>query len=291
MKAMKYLRLSVFGIVAAGTLLTEVSGAQPAAPPAAPPPGAPPSPSAPSAPGAAPAPADAPPGSVPVAPGSGSPPSGGTTPYYEQAPPPPQPATIHVAQPPPPPLEPRTRLYHDGFYLRLSTGFGYQGASSSVGDSHVSTHGAGFALDIMMGGTPATGVVVGGGLLFQTAVSPGQTIEGPIAPGLDAYPGGGVGLGLFGPFIDVFPNPTGGFHLGAEVGFAGLGLKGNDDKLSAGGGGSIWVGYMGWMSSQWSLGGLVRGTAVGTQRKIGSPEVDVSDGAWGFTLEFSALYH
>jgi hypothetical protein len=284
-----YLRVSVLGIIAASTLLTALGHAQPAPPPAAQPPSAAPPPNAP---GAAPAPAEAPPGSVPVAPGpSGPPPSAGTNPFYEQAPPQQQPATIHVAQPPPPPLEPRTRLYHDGFYLRLSTGFGYQGASSSVGDSHVSTHGAGFALDIMMGGTPATGVVVGGGLLFQTAVSPGQTIEGPPFPGLEAYPGGGVGLGLLGPFIDVFPNPTGGFHLGAELGLAGLGLKGNDDKLSAGGGGSIWVGYMDWMSSQWSLGGLIRGTAVGTKRQVGAAATDVSDGAWGFTAEYSALYH
>jgi hypothetical protein len=143
----------------------------------------------------------------------------------------------------------------------------------------------------MMGGTPATGVVVGGGLLFQTAVSPGQTIDGPPLQGLDSYPGGGVGLALFGPFIDVFPNPSDGFHLGAELGLAGVGLKGNDDKLSGGGGGSIWVGYMGWMSSQWSVGGLVRGTAVGTKRTLGAAETSVSDGAWGITLEFSALYH
>jgi hypothetical protein len=228
---------------------------------------------------------------VPVAPGSGPPPGSGTTPFYEQAPRPQQPATIHVAQPPPPPLEPRTRLYHDGFYLRLSTGFGYQGVSSSAGDSNVSTNGAGFALDIMIGGTPANGVVIGGGILGQTAVSPGQSSEGPAASGLASHPGGGVGLVVIGPFVDVFPNPTGGFHLGAELGIAGIGLKGNNDTLSGGFGGSMWVGYMGWMSSQWSLGGLVRGTGAGTKRKIGSPEVDVSDGAWGFTLEFSALYH
>jgi hypothetical protein len=226
-----------------------------------------------------------------VGPGSGPTPGPGTTPFYEQAPRPQQPATIHVAQPPPPPLEPRTRLYHDGFYLRLSTGFGYQGVSSSAGDSNVSTNGAGFALDIMIGGTPATGVVVGGGSLFQTAVSPGQSTTGPVTDGLAAQGPGGVGLWLIGPFIDVFPNPTGGFHLGAELGLAAVGLKGNESTYSGGGGGSVWVGYMGWMSSQWSLGGLVRGTAVGTKRKVGTPEVDVSDGTWGFVLEFSALYH
>jgi hypothetical protein len=180
MKSMKYLRLSALGVLAASGLFAEISWAQPATQPAVPPPPpqqppvAPQTPAAPPAPGTpAPPPAAAPtapaesspPGSVPVGPGTAPAPSPGpgTTPYYEQAAPPRGPTIIHVEQPPPPPLEPRTRLYHDGFYLRLSLGFGYQSVSSSSGDSKVSSSGAGLAGDLLIGGTPATGVVVGGG--------------------------------------------------------------------------------------------------------------------------------
>jgi hypothetical protein len=112
-----------------------------------------------------------------------------------------------------------------------------------------------------------------------------------VLTGIEAYPGGGIGILVIGPFIDIFPNPTGGFHLGGELGLAGVGLKGNDSTLSGGGGGAIWAGYGGWASSQWSIGGLVRLTAAGTKRKVGPAEVEVSDGAFGFALEFSATYH
>jgi len=276
------------GLGVASVLLSSFAFAQaPASPPG--PPGQP----APGAPATAPAgpPAEAPPGAVPVqpAPPASAPPGQGTTPYYEQSAPPQNPPIIHVEQPPPPPLEPRTRHYHDGFYLRLSVGLGLEGVSSSAGDSKVSTFGAGPAFDLLIGGTPATGLVVGGGLLFQSAPAPGQTIEGPLLSGIEAEPSGGVGLLLFGPFIDVFPNPNDGFHLGALLGLAGTGLKGDDDKLSGGGGISGWLGYGWWAASDWSLGGLTRFTAAGTKRTVGG--VDVSDGAWGLTLEFSAAYH
>lgn len=225
---------------------------------------------------------------MPLAP-AGPPPSSGTNPYYEQAPPPQGPATIHVETPPPPPLEPRSRLYHDGFYLRLSLGIGYQGVSSSAGSSKASFHGAGPAGQLLIGGTPATGLVIGGGIAWQSAVSPGVSVEGAPLPGIEQQPSGGVGLALLGPFVDIYPNPSHGFHIGGMLGLAGIGLKGDDDKLSGGVGGSAWLGYGDWVSSQWSLGGLVRVTGAGTKRTIGS--VDVSDGGWGLTLEFAATYH
>lgn len=287
-------RSSSLGIGVTSLFLSGVALGQPA--PAQAPPGAAPAPAAPPA-GAPPA-TDAPPGSVPVGPAAPtSPPAGtGNTPYYEQAPPPQTPPVIHVEQPPPPPLEPKTRHYHDGFYLRLSTGLGFQSVKSTAsnttgGDSSVSTSGAGFALDVLMGGTPTPGLVIGGGSVFQTAVSPGQSTGGPPMAGLDSQAPGGVGLWLIGPMIDVFPNPNEGFHLGALLGIGAIGLKGNDDKLSGGGGVSAWVGYGGWAAAQWSLGGLIRLTAAGARRTIGPSEIDVSDGAFGLTLEFSATYH
>lgn len=287
---MMHHRFFSLGIGMASALISGASLAQAPAPPAAPAaPTAAPAPAG--APPAAP-PSEAPPGAVPVQPGPppSAPPASGSAPYYEQSAPPQNPPRIYVEQPPPAPLEPRTRHYHDGFYLRLSTGLGIEGVSSSAGDSKASTSGAGFALDLLVGGTPVPGLVIGGGLLGQSAVSPSQSNDqGPPLAGINDHPGGGVGLVLLGPFIDVFPNPSDGFHLGALLGGAAIGLKGSDDKLSTGGGLSAWVGYGWWAASDWSLGGLMRLSAAGTKRTVDG--VDVSDGAWGLTFEFSAAYH
>jgi hypothetical protein len=164
--------------------------------------------------------------------------------------------------------------------------------NSTAGDSKVNKWGAGFAFDVLAGGTPVPGLVIGGGSLFQTAVAPGQSSSGPVTGYLDFVPNW-PSFWLFGPMIDVFPNPNGGFHLGALAGLATVGLKGSDDKLSDGGGGSAWVGYGAWTAAQWSLGGLLRFSGARTKRTVAGPvaPVDATDGTWGVTLEFSATYH
>src|SRR5512146_2348846 len=122
------------------------------------------------APGAAaappPEPVPGPPAAPPAAPAPETPPptASAAAPAPEGTTPPPVVEGIHVAQPPLPPLEPRSRRYHDGFYLRLSMGLGALWATSktdNVGYNETTT-GTGGAIDVMAGGTPAPGLVVGG---------------------------------------------------------------------------------------------------------------------------------
>jgi hypothetical protein len=260
------------------------------APPGAPAPAAAaPTPNAP--------PPDVPPAGAPIA----EPPGGvaqppGAVPYYQEqsaeAPP-----AIYVAQPPLPPLTPRTRYYHDGFYLRLSSGFSYMNVSTSL-DGNASTgsvSGAGGTFDVMVGGSPAPGLVVGGGVFWANAFDPGSTVtrRGATVNGIDSGANGSVSLFMVGPMIDAFPMPTGGFHFGGMLGLAGNGLKDNQDNFSGGVGLSVWTGYMWWVSGQWSLGGMLRFNAAWTRRKIGEQanEFDAADSTTGLTIAFSAAYH
>lgn len=239
--------------------------------------GAPATPPAPAAPLAAAGPVAS--GDAPTAPPESTTPAGAT----EASSAPPGDA-IYVAQPPLPPLQPRSRHYHDGFYLRLSVGFGGLGVSSNGGGVNSTASGWGGAIDFLVGGTPAPGLVVGGGVLLQEAFSPSYSERGPSGP---------VGFGMLGPMIDAFPNPAGGFHVGGLVGLSRVGLDDAHGNASGGLGLSVWAGYMWWASSDWSLGGLVRLSAARSGRTLGADpaQFDVADTTRAATFMFSTAFH
>lgn len=205
------------------------------------------------------------------------------------------PEMIYVAQPPLPPLLPRSRHYHDGFYLRLSVGFGALGVSSSGGQGFGSTaSGSGGALDLLLGGTPAPGLVIGGGVLLQEAFNPSYSAHfpGPLTIGDTSTGSGSLVFGMLGPMIDAFPNPSGGFHVGGLVGLSRIGFSDHGNP-STGIGLSAWAGYMWWASSQWSLGGLIRLSGARSGRKVGADanQFDVTDTTRAITFMFSTAYH
>lgn len=281
-------------LVLAWASLAQAQGAPPPAPGArvepAPAPAPPPPEPAP-APSAAPAP---PPGYPPPA----HPPPGYVAPAYVY---PPQ-GGVYVASPAPPPPprreqdEPGYHL-HDGFYLRMSLGAGWAGTrieSSEAGTSDVRVKGAGGGIDLMMGGTPTPGLVLGGGIFAVSASDP-RLESGGTSSDLD----GDASTTLIGPFIDVFFDSRGGFHLGGAVGFSTFTIKPNDsdsdidEKPYNGGGVALFTGYDAWISPDWSLGGYVRFIATSGKREI---EVlgDTSEEkatSFGFSILFTALYH
>lgn len=151
----------------------------------------------------------------------------------------------------------------------------------------VTAHGWGYALDVMLGGTPKPGLVIGGALLIHEALSPSVSVSGtgntpPKIPTMGGW--------LVGPMIDGFPDPDGGFHVGGLLGFAVLSGFPNNGKDPSGGGLSAWVGYQWWTSSEFSLGGVFRFAVTHT---VGTAS-DASDSAQDsrvFCLMLSALYH
>jgi hypothetical protein len=197
--------------------------------------------------------------------------------------------TIDLATPAPEPAAGRSYHMHDGFYLRGGFGFGSLDASyDDASASNLDLSGSGFALglDVMLGGSPSRGVAVGGALLTNGALSA-------------AFDRGGVDAGdrslgfvLVGPVLDGFPNPRGGWHLGAALGLALLQIEDSSTPTltnTRGFGGAGWFGYDWWVADEFSTGLSFRlGGALTRDARDG---LDVRAQAFGGTVVVSGLYH
>ncbi len=199
------------------------------------------------------APAEAPPS---AASDPGNPATG--TPTAEPPNPEPQPKIQLATQAPaPPPVEVRSDKIHDGFYARLSFGFGSQSTTLDDGSpapNFEATAGA-LVIHVLVGGAPAPGIVIGGSLGLDSL--PSTTFDAADGYQLKT----GLNLVSIGPFIDGYPDSRGGFHLGGTVGptFAKLTTgTGMPDNSAAGIGLAAWLGFDWWVADQWSVGGLLR---------------------------------
>jgi hypothetical protein len=206
---------------------------------------------------------------------------------------------------------------HDGFYARLGLGPGYLHDSvhfaahdpsiTSTYDGTIS--GGGVGLEIALGGTIAPGVVVGGGLFHTFAFSPKADV-----PGIDAQPNTPFGHFLISPLVDVYPDPTAGFHV---EGGAGLALSSGaplnpalassalppTSTVKLGFGGFVGVGHEWWLAGDWGAGLLLRASllrAGETQgnaltQYLGFPAVttdwDVTHIGWQLSLMGTVTYH
>lgn len=205
-------------------------------------------------PAAAPAAQPAPPSPAgsPPPPPPGYPPPPAAYPPGAYAPPPPG----YYAAPPPP----IGVHLHDGFYLRMDFGYGLLGVTETTDPStiDVKVKGSGGSFALGLGGTPTPGLAIGGELLVQVASKP--TVE---AAGIELQSNSAVALSTFGPFVDWFPDPKGGGHVGAMIGWASFA---GTNYSSSGYGAALFGGYDFWIGDQWSLGPLVRLTAAKTSK-------------------------
>ncbi len=246
---------------------------EPAAPVPAPPP-------APAPPVAEPPPADLPPPPPPKADGPAAAPQG---------------KVVISAPPVAPPVARRGYHVHDGFYLRLAAGLGGGKTSISTDSATYPNHGVGgvgLAGDIWIGGTPWSGIAIGGLLGLQRMRDSELRVEGDnTGEGMTAQ------LWSLGVFIDAFPDARRGLHLGGALYLAGIDTNGDSHELEelnvrnyrgVGLGLSAWIGYMGWVGPEWSLGGLLKLSGAATRKEEESLTREAS--ALAVSLSFSALY-
>lgn len=192
---------------------------------------------------------------------------------------------------PPPgarPAEARPPGYHlhDGFYLRMGLGGGIMSSTfdypSSSAQANMDVRGGGVGLDLWMGGTIVDGIVLGGALVANSADNAKDKKSDQTAS---------LGQSMLLLFVDGFPSPTGGFDLGGGVGFASTSSPSSSQLHvpdTSGFGLGVWGGYTGWVSDNWSLGGLAR---FGLARTSASTsDGNVKSGSLSFVLEFTALY-
>jgi len=311
MRASRVAALGMMGSLLFASIPSRGEDTPPAGTAQRPPPDAASSDATPTAPAS---PAAAPPAKPPARPAAAPPYPPPGPPGYPAYPPPyayPPPGYGYAPYPPPgygqwppagpPPPDPSERN-HDGFYLRMTVGGGYSyvvqtyegpqpqniggfalGGSPSPGDVKVS--GGTTAFDIMLGGTPVPGLVIGGGLFFNVTPSPDVKVLDVTATSKSD-----LTVFLLGMFADIFPNPKGGFHVGGIAGIATVDWSGGGINGSASGfGGGAFAGYDAWVGKQWSLGGLVRALGVSTAND--SYNGVVKYGGSSIAIMGTALYH
>lgn len=148
--------------------------------------------------------------------------------------------------------EPHT---HDGFFMRLGLNFGPNMTSQTIDPGGLESDFSGLQIgsDLMLGGTPVPGLVLGGTLLWGRTADP--TVEsGGQSRTLD---GSLILLGL-GFFANYYFDPTQGLHAQAILGYGAIdfvsssGASGGNDPSGAILG--LGVGYDFWIGNQWSVG-------------------------------------
>jgi hypothetical protein len=194
---------------------------------------------------------------------------------------------IDLSTPKPGPPVGRTYRQHEGFYVRVGGGLGtLLSASVDDGDFSTSSSGVTFELEGLVGGSPASGISIGGGVLASLQLSG----EWDAQNGVIGSQSANLTTLIIGPFADGYPHPRGGFHLGgliglASVAFDGPGGGGGRDALGVGGAG--WLGYDAWVAPEWSIGGELRLDAL----RATNSDDDVTISKVGATLAFTVLYN
>ncbi|MBN2192264.1 MAG: hypothetical protein JW751_05565 [Polyangiaceae bacterium] len=194
--------------------------------------------------------------------------------------------------PAPEPLPKESRRTHDGFYARVAIGPSAATTRFTKGWlEHPRVTGTGAAFDLLLGGTPAKGLVVGGGLLYNSVSSNDNDLRrAGAAPSPDEDPS--IGIFAIGPFVDFYPNRKRGLHFGGMLALSGMGIDAphfdDDDETVAGGGAiGLWLGQDWWVAREWSLGINCRYLGVATE----NADFGWSGAADTFTLSFTVVAH
>jgi hypothetical protein len=160
------------------------------------------------------------------------------------------------------------RYRHDGFYLSADTGIGVLSAWGSGPLGSASISGFATAGDLSIGGTIAPGLVLGG--VVREWSASGMFNGGPVITATTTYFANGVATTShptlsgnthiesleLGAFLDWYPNPEKGWHVGGSLGLGGMALIDDAGTRSVSGAvaGSIFGGYQWWLGPAWSLG-------------------------------------
>jgi hypothetical protein len=157
---------------------------------------------------------------------------------------------------------------HDGFYLRLATGFGpYNESIARPGETaHTTVSGMASTGDFAIGGSPRPGLILGGAIWTTSVLaSDTRTDSGYPVPPSTSQSGS---YSVLGPWMDYYFNPHGGLHMPAGIGFAVVrgidpqGARVHSDDVAYGAGILAGLGYDWWVGDEWSVGITGRLTGI-----------------------------
>ena len=146
---------------------------------------------------------------------------------------------------------------HDGWFLQLSLGAvsWHESWRPSAGGADATYGGWGTSLETSVGKSVRPGLIAGGRWQFAAVVDPNQSYLGvTTAAGETAR-----FLDVLGVFVDYYPNPRRGFHVGCTIGLlaaTNIDAEYHAHETSWGPAISAHVGYEVFFSSRWSVGAL-----------------------------------
>ena len=146
---------------------------------------------------------------------------------------------------------------HSGFFARATLGASLLTSDVTLPEQGAKAHmtGAGPTTSLLLGGTPSSGLVVGGGLLLSSFSNPSVVIKGEqVQPGYDVT----FRLISIGPFFQYYPDPTAGFHVQAFAGYMSARAEVEDAAVvsqpDTGPAIALATGYDFWVGKEWSMG-------------------------------------
>lgn len=179
--------------------------------------------------------------------------------------------------------EPRT---HDGFFLRLSTGYGAANADITSGGRTLELSGASGDVNIAIGGVVAGGFALHGTLWGWTINDPDERFTG--LP--DRTASGSLTLGAIGVGGTYYFSPVN-FYVSGSVGTGALNGSGDADGRSRPGfalDGTL--GYEWWVGEQWGLG-LNGGVSYFSSKDDDIIGIGENWSGPAFALRFSATFN
>jgi hypothetical protein len=182
----------------------------------------------------------------------------------------------------------------------MALGGGYMTETSKFGggmyQGQVTAAGGGLGLELAIGGALVPGFILAGSIavsnvnnatLYNDSRSDAATNQA-FRSAHDPQ------LTMLAALLDVYPNPSDGFHFGGALGFASLRIRGeyNPDSstMTAGLGIAPHVGYEWWVSNYWGLGVLGKFTYAHTEGDYAANSAIKNDVA-AATILFSATYN
>lgn len=229
----------------------------------------------------------------------GQPYGGGYAPPPAYAPPPGYAAQPGYYPPPayyPPPGYNRRPMpgyhEHDGFYMRLFTGFGYLSASDTYQGSTETFSGTGVTFGAAFGGVIAPNLVLYGEFLGIVVTDPTYELTGQTSQTLSGLDATLVG---FGPGVAYYLEPLN-LYFSGTLTFSQLwlsesqssgGTNNSSDLTNLGIGTNLMIGKEWWISSDWGIG--VAGQLHVASMKV--KDIDARMTATAFSLLFSATYN
>jgi hypothetical protein len=196
------------------------------------------------------------PAAAPAAPAHAPPAPAYAPPAYAPAQ---SPAVVYVRPAPPPPPKVGVHL-HDGFYLRMSFGMGpgkgtFTQKSEGYEPDEYKFAGLGAAFDVMVGGSPLPGFVIGGAVVGHTIIDPSVKLNGTaLTTGNSQY---AYNMSTFGAFVAIYPDPKLGFNFHGLAGVGTISVKAGDATVTPEPVGLALMGGAGydfWIADQWSMG-------------------------------------